>query len=97
MAISADSPVRVIRLPRTWTPAVKARSMNRRCSSPGPRTVTMSMLLGTTTVWVGVGVSVMDARGGRPSGSAAERLHATERGRGSPHRFACGRLPVRGG
>ena len=49
----------------------------------------MSMLLGTTTVCVGLScslaerglrvVSVMDARDGRPSGSVAEPLHATER------------------
>ena len=51
----------------------------------GPRTDTMSMLLGTTTVWVGRScwvpgwfVAVMDARDGRPSGSVMEPLHATE-------------------
>ncbi len=64
---SWGSPLRVTRLPRTWTWTPNCFSMMPRCSSPGPKSVTMSMLFGTTTVCrvavIGVGVeSVMDAR-----------------------------------
>ena len=81
--------VSVIRLPRTWTSASKARSMRARCSSPGPRRLTMLMLLGTTTTcwwcrvpgsragWAAVQrwwLSVMDARAGGLSGRRWERV-----------------------
>ena len=64
----------------------------------------MSMLLGTTTVWVGgscgasvrgvVRLSVMDARGGRPSESVAVPLHATEQVAYAP--LSCASGPAQG-
>ena len=52
-ATSAGSPRRVIWLPRTCRSASNAFSMSERCSSPGPSSATMLMLVGTTTTcWV---------------------------------------------
>src|SRR6478752_140165 len=58
-ATSPGSPTIETRLPRTWISASNAPSMIPRNSSPGPSRLTMLMLLGTTTVCLVVGVSVM--------------------------------------
>ncbi len=61
-AISPGSPVSVTWLPRTCTSALNAFSRRARCSSPGPRRLTMLMLFGTTTTCLVLGGGLLDLR-----------------------------------
>ena len=88
-ASSGDWPRRVTRLPRTWTSASKAFSMRARCSSFGPSSATMLMLLRYVDDVLWLVATVRGLSHGRPVGRASwvgagGPLHATGRDRGGP-------------